>query len=152
MKTIKRMYDHLHWANQKILEALKTMEAVDNHNARRLFSHILCAERVWLSRIQGRDSSQYPIWAELEIEEVEILVKRNENGFSELLSALTEVDLDQVIIYKNSKKEEFQTPLIDILTHVALHGQHHRGQINLQLRAAGFETVPIDFITFARKG
>ena len=145
------MYQHLHWANQQILEPLKTIESVESHNARRLFSHILCAEQVWLSRIQGRDSSQYPIWAEFEIEECERLVNRNEKGFSELLSSLKNSDLDHSIIYKNSKEQEFQTPLIDILTHVALHGQHHRGQINLQLRADGFEPAAIDFITFVRQ-
>lgn len=145
------MYEHIHWANQRILDVLKTIKPENSQTTRRLFSHILCAEQVWLSRIQGRDSSKLPIWAELEIEECENLILRNEKGFSELLACLSETDLDQQIIYKNSNDQEFQTPLIDILTHVALHGQHHRGQINLQLREKGIEPVAIDYITFVRQ-
>jgi len=109
LETIKRMYEHLHWANQRILEALKTIEPVNSHKARRFFSHILCSEQVWLSRIYGKDNSLLPLWSEHGLEDCEELVNRNEQSFSELLSSLTEADLDQQIKYKNSKGMEFQT-------------------------------------------
>jgi uncharacterized damage-inducible protein DinB len=40
---------------------------------------------------------------------------------------------------KNSSGKEFQNTLGDILTHVAIYNQHHRGQINFCLRGAGLE-------------
>ncbi|WP_338066563.1 DinB family protein [Pueribacillus theae] len=146
---MKRMYKHLNWANQRILEALQQLEH-DNREARRLFSHILYSEQVWLSRLQGKDSSQLPIWGEVEIEVCEEMVKKNEESFAAFLADLDKTDLDQFISYKNSKGEEFNTSIRDVLTHVALHGQHHRGQINAQLRANHVEPVNTDFITFVR--
>jgi uncharacterized damage-inducible protein DinB len=46
---------------------------------------------------------------------------------------------------------EFQTPIKDLLMHVALHGSYHRGQIAQALRLAGGEPVNTDFITFVRE-
>ena len=36
------------------------------------------------------------------------------------------------------------------LLHVPLHGQYHRGKINLLLRQAGRQPAPTDYITFVR--
>ena len=149
MKTIKRMYKHLNWANKRILETLQNLE-FDNHQARRLFSHILFAEQVWLARLQGKDSSRLPIWGEVEIEVCEEMVQKNEENFALFFADLDDTDLDQFITYSNSKGVVFKTSIRDILTHVALHGQHHRGQINAHLRANHVEPVNTDFITFVR--
>jgi len=54
------------------------------------------------------------------------------------------------VTYTNSAKREFSTALGDILVHVALHGQYHRGKVNLLLRENGLEPVPADFIAFVR--
>lgn len=59
-------------------------------------------------------------------------------------------DLDEVVTYKNSKGTEFKTSIKDVLIHVALHGQYHQGQINLQLRINDIEPINLDYITFVR--
>ncbi|MCM3727321.1 damage-inducible protein DinB [Neobacillus cucumis] len=146
METIIKMYQHLDWANLRILETLKTM-GDHNSEAKRLFSHILLAEEVWLLRIKGLDSNPQEIWTELSLEKCSNLLAKNKQGFSELLGGLSETD---IIVYKNSTGKKFSTAVQDILTHVALHGQYHRGQINRLLREEGFEPVNLDYITFVR--
>ena len=64
MKTIQKMYEHLNWANQRILETLNSIED-ENKEVRRLFSHILFAEKVWITRLQGLDSSSLPLWSDV---------------------------------------------------------------------------------------
>ncbi|MEW9051154.1 MAG: DinB family protein [Neobacillus sp.] len=149
MKTIERMFQHLHWANQRILETLKRTEG-EIPLASRLFSHILFAEHVWFTRLKGLNSSHLPIWGEISIEECEKLALQNYQDFTEYLIGIGEEELEGTIRYKNSKGEEFQTSVRDILTHIALHGQYHRGQINQRLRSDHFEPVNTDFITFVR--
>jgi uncharacterized damage-inducible protein DinB len=143
------MYEHLNWANQRILEALQSIEDV-NQEVCRLFSHILFAEKVWITRLRGSDSSLLPIWSEVDIEVCAELVMQNEESFKRFLTNLVNTDLDKLITYTNSKGKEFKSSVRDILTHVALHGHYHRGQINARLRANGIEPVNIDFITFVR--
>ena len=149
METIIKMYEHLHWANQRILETLKTKED-HAHEAKRLFSHILQAEQVWFQRIKGQESSTQALWTELSVEECSDLVEKNNQSFMELLSGMSDGDVDQMVIYQNSTGKEFATSVRDIVTHVALHGQYHRGQVNRVLREDGLEPVNVDFITFVR--
>ena len=143
------MYDHVNWANQRILETLQSIEG-GNQEVNRLFSHILFGERIWITRLQGLDSSQLLVWSDVDIEICAELVMLNEVSFKEYLTDLVEPDMDKFIFYTNSKGTEFKHSARDILTHVALHGQYHRGQINSRLRADGIEPVNIDFITFVR--
>ncbi len=143
------MYEHLNWANHRILETLQSIED-ETQEVSRLFSHILFAERVWITRLQGLDSSRLPIWSETDIEVCAELVIQNEESLTTLLTNLSNTDLDKLISYTNSKGKEFKNSVRDILTHVAMHGQYHRGQINSRFRADGIEPVNIDFITFMR--
>ncbi|MGX6443183.1 DinB family protein [Neobacillus sp. K501] len=151
METLQNMYEHLHWANLRILETLKMIKGdSDSKQVINLFSHILFAEQVWATRIKGEDSSTLPIWAEVDLDTCTKLVELNNNNFTQLLSEIDDDSLDEIISYSNSKGTEFHNSIRDILTHVALHGQYHRGQINLRLRADEFEPVNVDFITFKR--
>ncbi|MGJ7922832.1 DinB family protein [Neobacillus sp. LXY-4] len=149
MKTIERMIDHLNWANKHILEAIQNVKGEDKE-VRRLYSHILLAELVWYKRLKGKDSSNVPIWAVFSIEKCTELAEKNQKNYSGYINSLSDLDLDQVVSYKNSKGIEFENSVRDILTHVALHGQYHRGQINLKLRANGVEPAILDYIIFMR--
>lgn len=149
MKTILKMYKHLDWANQRILSHLQKTKT-ENESVIRLFSHILLAEQIWYKRIMGVDSSEFHVWGTEDLEACAKLVKQNKERYSALLQQLKEEDLLRVITYKNTQGKEFVNSIGDILTHVALHGQHHRGQINLRLRADGLDPVGIDYISMVR--
>ncbi|MCM3115500.1 DinB family protein [Neobacillus sp. MER 74] len=149
MKTIRNMFEHLHWSNQRILETLQNMKG-ENEQINRLFAHILLAEQVWLTRLTGSNSSNLPIWADVSIESCVELANRNNQNFKEFLLGLTDSGLEQIVSYRNSKGIEFKNSVRDILTHVALHGQYHRGQINQLLRANNTEPVILDYIVFRR--
>jgi uncharacterized damage-inducible protein DinB len=149
LETIQNMFEHLHWSNQRIINTLQSNEG-GNKQVYNLFAHILLAEQVWFTRLKGLDSSKLPIWAEVNLEACEQLVNQNYQNFKELLSGMSTPKLEQIVSYKNSKGKEFNNSVRDILTHAALHGQYHRGQINLLLRANEFEPVNVDYITFVR--
>ena len=149
METIRNMFEHLQWSTQRILETLQNMER-KNEQINRLFSHILLAEQVWFTRLKGSDSSNLPIWADVSIESCVELANRNNQNFKEFLSSLIDPALEQIVSYRNSKGVEFNNSVRDILTHVALHGQYHRGQINQLLRANETDPVILDYIIFKR--
>jgi len=149
LKTIEIMFEHLNWSNRQILKVLQTYEGV-NQQTIRLFSHILLAEHVWFTRLKGLDSSSLPIWDDVSLEDCSRLCNENQKHYNEFLTQISDDNLEHIIHYRNSSGKEFQNTLREILTHVALHGQYHRGQINLQLRGAGFDPKPIDFIFFRR--
>lgn len=150
METIKRMAEHMYWADERILDALEE-SGTKNKDLLKLVRHIAVAEQVWLSRLQGKGSTQYSLWEEAEdLSEVRIMFKENAEQYRIYIEELEESKLDEIIIYANQSGVPFQTSVRDILLQVLLHGQYHRGQINRALRAESAEPVQVDYITFAR--
>ncbi|MFD0678346.1 MULTISPECIES: DinB family protein [unclassified Paenibacillus] len=153
MQTIRSLFVHMDWANRRLLEALQALPADEAGKATTLFQHVLQAERIWLTRLRGESSEGLVLWADdADPTKCAALIEDNESGFREWLDALPEDRLDNPIAYRSQAGAPFETSARDILMHVALHVQYHRGQINAALRAGGFEPAVIDYILYARLG
>jgi len=150
MKTIKCMIDHLIWADGRILDALEESET-KNKDLLKLVRHVAAAEQVWLSRLQGKGSTQYSLWEEAEdLAAIRTMFEENAAQYRVYIEGLEESELDEMIDYTNQSGVPFRTSVRDILSQVILHGQYHRGQINRALRIESAEPVQVDYITFAR--
>ena len=147
---LDRLFQHMAWADQAVLAALE-QTTPPHQDAYRLFSHLLAAEHIWLARIQGQPAPLPSAWPTLSADECCELSARILAGFSALVAAISEAQLSSLVSYRNLQGAEFQTPLGDILLHVALHGAYHRGQIAVSLRQAGLEPAQTDFILFSRR-
>jgi uncharacterized damage-inducible protein DinB len=144
---LRQLFTYDEWA---LSRSLGSLENIENKPARALLSHILLAEKIWLVRLQGEDSSAIPTFEEFSLTECAEMADELHKKYFEFLDSLTEEDLNSKIIYKNTSGVEFQTSVKDILTHVGLHGVYHRGQIALLVRENGGTAVNTDFITFTR--
>ena len=149
MKTICQMMEHLYWANRQLLSGLSGIRSLDRETMT-LFRHIAAAEKIWLHRLEGRDNPHLSLWEHASISELEELVRENERNYKKYIAGLSEDRLDTWIEYKNMSGTSYRTSIRDILTHVALHGQYHRGQINRMLREQNEEPLSLDYIAFIR--
>ena len=148
---LERLFQHLEWANGRLLEALDRAAAPPGE-AIRLLAHVLGAERVWLDRIQGLGDARPDPWPALSLGQARELCQASVARFRTVLRTAPAERLAAPIAYVNSRGEAFRNSLEDILLHVALHGAHHRGQIAALLRQAGLEPAVTDYIGFARAG
>jgi uncharacterized damage-inducible protein DinB len=148
IERFERLVDHMEWADARTLEMVRT---TGDARARELLAHVLATERVWMSRIRTGDSSHLEIWPDLDLEACEAWRRENVAAYRRLLGSLDSGDVDEEIGYRNSSGVEFATPLGEILTHVALHGSHHRGQIARRVREVGGEPRNVDFIQYVRE-
>ena len=144
----RRLWDHAGWADDLLLACLEAHAAVPAE-ALREYAHVLGTAEVWLSRLESRPPKA-PVWPELPLPELRVLAGAVRAGYQACLASLTEADLARGIAYTNSAGRSFVTPVGDILLHGALHGQYHRGKVNLLLREAGLAPAPVDFIAFVR--
>jgi uncharacterized damage-inducible protein DinB len=145
---IRRLFDHAVWADTRLLQALREVPTAPAEAVRE-FAHVLGAEETWLSRLEARPS-RTAVWPDLGLPELPALHDTVHRGYLDYLAALDPASLSRTVAYKNSAGQAFETPVRDILLQVALHGQYHRGKVNLLLRQAGLEPVPTDFIAFVR--
>lgn len=161
---LRRIFAHGAWADRTLLDGLRRARA-DSPPPRpekepapptgairaawREYAHVLAAQEVWLSRLERRDAS-VSVWPDLSADDCEALQREVASGYRDLLHGLTPAALGDGVRYTNSAGSEFTTPVGDILLHVGLHGQYHRGKVNLLLREAGEEPVPVDYIGYVR--
>ena len=143
----RKLFSYDEWAISRSLRSIDTSSASE---AKLLLSHILLAEKIWLTRLNGNDSAGIPTFEEFPIEECERMAAELHRGYVKFIDSLSEAALDRSITYKNTKGEEFETPIREILTHVGLHGAYHRGQIAWLVRMGGDTAINTDFITFTR--
>lgn len=135
------------WADAKILTAIAQPSVPEK--ALRLAAHYFSTYSVWASRLLGTPL-QISIWPEPAGFDFAQAMAEGHQRFQSAVEAHTEL-MDTPISYKSSQGQPFTNTVADILQHVILHGQYHRGQINQLLREAGLEPVSIDFISFARE-
>jgi uncharacterized damage-inducible protein DinB len=145
---LKKLVDHMAWADEAALAALRDAPGSDTRGLA-FYSHVLGAEATWLARILGHPSD-VAVWPTLALDEAAALAARNAADFRTLIAPLTDSDLTREIQYRNSAGQEFRSMLEDILLHVALHGSYHRGQISLIVRGGSGEPAATDYIAFVR--
>ncbi|MDQ6872607.1 MAG: damage-inducible protein DinB [Gemmatimonadota bacterium] len=143
-----KLFQHLKWADASVLESLRSAHSVLKKD-QDLYAHIVGAEHVWLSRIHGA-IPKLAVWPALTLSECEQISVENAVGYHQLVSDISSEGLARPVTYRNSAGDEYTSTLEDILTHVALHGAYHRGQIAASVRAAGDTPIPTDYIAFAR--
>ena len=157
-----KLFRYDRWANGEVLEALGAASAGSDAHAEpasaevlqeflRRLAHILGAQWLWLARlnIPGEATGA---WPELTIDQCAQQIQNLGSVWEGYLRELGDEALSQIIAYKNSKGEPWQSRIDDVLTHVVMHSAYHRGQIALEMRAAGLNPAYTDFIQAARTG
>ena len=147
-EAFRRMWDHAAWADELLLSELEVMQPPPAL-AWREYAHVLGAESVWLDRLLQRPQ-RHPVWPELTVGEAKSLAVSLRAEYAAYVAGLSADALDTRVAYVNSAGQSFATPVSDMLLQVALHGQYHRGKINLLLRQAHLPPTPPDYISFAR--
>jgi uncharacterized damage-inducible protein DinB len=145
---LNRLWSHATWADNALLNVFEGAKTVPAEVLVEL-AHVVGAEETWLSRLEGRKTA-LPIWPELSREELLEAARRVQSGYAKYFASLRDDDLSRPVPYTNSVGKSFLTPIEDILLHVVLHGQYHRGKVNLMLRQSGAQPAPVDFIAYVR--
>jgi uncharacterized damage-inducible protein DinB len=148
---LSRLFEYTRWADRRVLSLLERSGG-EPERSQTLLAHVLNAERIWLLRIEGVDTTSMEIWPALSLGECRALASQNEEAYTSYLAAISEEEHARPVRYRNQTGAEFVTTVSDILTHVALHGAYHRGQIAAVLRAHGTAPISTDFIAFVREG
>jgi uncharacterized damage-inducible protein DinB len=142
MTLLEKQIAHNNWANRTWIRFLADAGSGDEFLLGRM-SHILLGERVWFQRIAG-EAPDRDIWRRLPAADLIEMQSRHEEMFERLLAA----DLARVVRYTRFTGEQYQSTVADLLTHLALHGMHHRGQMSVRSSQVGVTPPNVDFVQF----
>lgn len=141
----KDIFEYHNHFNQKLIEELIANENTLPERTVPLFSHSINAQQIWNARIIEKEK-----FGVHEVHALEECKRIDNDNYQQTLKILNERDLDEMIIYKNSKGTEFNNSVQQILFHVSNHFSHHKGQIISDLRQSGIEPIITDYIFYKR--
>ena len=142
------LYAYNYWANQLYIKKLNDFQ-FQNPKFYSIFSHLLNAHSIWLSRING-EIEKYNVW---QIHQALNFSKINDENFQItqiLLKNLNETDLNKSIDYVNSQGNRYQNKTKDILIHAVNHATYHRAQCASIMKEHGVQPPITDFIAYKR--
>jgi uncharacterized damage-inducible protein DinB len=144
----KRLYLYDFWANSLVLDLLTQAPEV-TQKSRKLISHVVAAQAIWLARFTDKPFSG-GVFDILSFDELRELAQENQEAMQHFIDSFADESFMQPLPYKSIKGDPFSNTMADVLTHVANHGSHHRAQILSDMKPL-VDTLPIiDFIAFAR--
>ena len=144
---LKQFCAYNNWANSLLLDTFKVNIDLLPESCLLLFSHIVNAQLIWSSRINGIRPF-VTVWQLHDLETCDKLLQ-------ESIKALAEIDYPETsdssnITYSNSVGDHFETSLSDILLHVFNHGTYHRAQIAKEMKLQNIQPVNTDYIQYVR--
>lgn len=127
-----KQFEYDRWANLLWLDFLQKTQTPEVY--RKIMGHILGAQTVWVSRIEGESLAAIPS-PSLEAATIEELNERWK-------AVLTTRSPDEVIQYRRTTGEALESSIEEIALHVVNHGTYHRGELRGLCRADEIDGFP----------
>jgi uncharacterized damage-inducible protein DinB len=143
---LERLNAHRDWANDLLIawiaDAFPAGEPDDY--CLRMLTHVLTSEAVWLGRLRG-EAPPKPSGEPLPAAGLAALRLAHAPEWEAALA-----DPERLFHYRNFAGTACESTAAEIVTHVCMHGQYHRGQVAAQAARIGLKCPSTDFILFAR--
>jgi uncharacterized damage-inducible protein DinB len=161
MKELLKQYAAYNlWASQRILDVImglpeEKQQAEVTSSYPSLYKtvfHIWDAESIWWQRMKMAEHIIRPSDNEkATMQDVATGLLQQSRQWEEWVSGASDLSLDHVFQYQNTKRESFKMPVYQMVHHVFNHGSYHRGQLITMLRQLGADKLPAtDFSVWTR--
>lgn len=139
------LFEYHHYYNQQLLDELIRHQEVLSERTVPLYSHVINAHQIWNSRVLGGVS-----FGVNDIHSLQNCKTLDNENFNNSIRILKEFDLDQRIGYQNTRGDQFENAIHEMLFQIINHTTHHRGQIISDLRKSGVAPIVTDYIFYKR--
>ncbi len=148
------------WANERIVKAVcslpeeKLLTRIPSSfpSVHYTLLHMWDAESIWWQRLKLSENVIPPAKNFAgETRDIGAALLHQNMLWRNWVQAARPIAIDHVLLYKNSRQQQFKQPVYEILTHMFNHGTYHRGQIVTLLHHLDFQSIPAtDFIVWSR--
>lgn len=161
MSEILKLHHYHRWANEQVIQHLKTMPAASlQQKLKSVFPtvnavlvHICRADYIWLHVLYGETYEQiisrFDQFEKLggDLGAIENRMTEQYEEYSRFLKELENPE-GQISI-SHPRLGTLKTTYADVIRHVVNHGTYHRGNISAMLHQMGYKGVPTDYIFFS---
>lgn len=145
------MFDLNQVANIKMVSALKKIST--SEGSLRHLSHLVNCQYKWLDRILIYPETSLLDWWEpaYVLEDLPDQFIKSTHQWISFLKEKSEDELNSMIHYIGYDGSIWEVPLKDVVLQLIFHSFHHRAQIQMMIRAEGFQPGFIDYIGYKQK-
>jgi uncharacterized damage-inducible protein DinB len=149
MKTKDILIDlliHEQWGNHLVVQTMHGMEEIPNRAAT-LIGHMVASQHVWISRIQGVQFTM-DVFPALSLDACGVYFDAHHK---QLMQWAQNPEMrHSTIAYTTTAGVAHTNTVEELLSHICLHSQYHRGQINQLIRPLVELTHDVDYIQYLR--
>ena len=150
LQFLHKLFEYDHWANREALASLSTVSG-SAERPLRILGHIMGAQGLWLARFDNPSPPGGQAWPTLTLDDCRVAVEDMHRRWSQVLDKLTPEKMSEALVYRNTKGQEFRTPIQDVLMHLLMHSAYHRGQLAAAVREAGGKPAGTDYVVYVRQ-
>jgi uncharacterized damage-inducible protein DinB len=144
------------WANKQLIEHFRKLpkEIINKEvnsvfpSISQTFAHMYAVDELWFLRINGKSVNAIESKQFATIQEMDDAFTYLHNEMLNFLNLKD--DLEQPVIYTNTKGQRFSNSIREIIYHIVNHGTYHRGNISAMIRQLGYQGVSTDYIYYLR--
>jgi uncharacterized damage-inducible protein DinB len=140
-----------HWANAQLFDALKQLPAIPPRSLE-LSAHILSAHEFMDQAFHGQPVSrwEYDFFPKYSLDRCRALNEEFRLKWPDWFRSLPLPLEEQTFTSLGPDGKPRAGNVLDLITHLHTHSMYHRGQITVDLRTAGLQHVPTDYISYRR--
>jgi uncharacterized damage-inducible protein DinB len=155
VSTLERVFSYKAKANSEILAAMRNFDDASpaKEIAIRVLNHTYAVDRIFAANLTGTEhghTSPNPSHAP-SLEELSAAIETSDQWYINYVSLLAEAQLNECIDFTFTDSLPGRMSREEMLMHVTVHGEYHRGQISLLLMQNSIAPPGDGFTTFLHK-
>ena len=146
---LRMLFEYDDWANRESLASIRQQNVAPPRSVD-IMAHIVGCQWLWLGRLQ-LNPKPAEVWPQLSLEQIGEQLAELRHSWTGYLSSSKQLPLNQMVEYRNSKGQDWQSSVGDILFHTIMHAVYHRGQIATLIGREGGTSAYTDLIHCIRE-
>jgi uncharacterized damage-inducible protein DinB len=149
---LRDLMAHAEWANAVFFHAWGKSPAREHEEMRRRVGHVIGVQHGFLSILRGENPGGPPDGPPPSFDDLKVWAQRNHADLRSFAGGLDEASLARSVRIVWFPDPPCVVTVAEALVQVAMHTQHHRGQLMTRLKDFGGEPKNVDWIIWLWKG
>src|SRR5262245_65026914 len=145
LKHLRELLAHAEWANAVFFHAWGKSPARDHEEMRRRVGHVIGVQDGFLTLLRGANPGGPPDGPPPSFDDLKTWAERNHAGLRSFAERLDATELARTLRIPWFPEPPCVITVAKALVQVAMHTQHHRGQLMTRLKDFGGEPKNVDW-------
>jgi len=160
LQEVKLLLAYNAWANNRVFDAVETISPEDllrnlktgHGSVHGTLTHMVAAEKLWLSRMAGSPDKAMVAPAEVPaLADVKMLWETTGYAMAKFLGGLSDRKLQETFTMTLASGRTYTHQIWHGFQHVVDHSSYHRGQIAVLMRQLGYTPAVMGMMAFHRE-